>query len=104
MVTIRLFGVFPVLGVTESQVRPIGLVVAVALNGSTVAESVLVIEIVWLLMAPVASAAMFMELVLTLRSAPLLTFSVTGITCAGELELGTVSVTCPLQTCGLLRL
>src|SRR5450631_3898197 len=103
MVTIRLFGVFPVLGVTESQVRPIGLVVAVALKGSTVAESVLVTEIVWLLTVPVASAVMFMELVLTLRSAVLLTFNVTGITCAGEFELGTVKVTCPVQTCGLVR-
>ena len=101
MVTCRLLGVAPVFGVTESHVKPAGLVVAVAENESAVLL-VLVIEIVFIVAAEPATAVTLIAPWLTLRRALLLTLNVTGITSGAAVDPGTVSVTLPLQTCGVI--
>src|ERR1700733_7636776 len=99
IVTCKLLGVLPVFGVTPSQVKPAGLVAAVAENGMAV-PFVLVTEIVFTVAAAPATAVTLIAAWLTLRRALLLTSNVTGITNGAAVEPGTVSVTLPLQTCG----
>src|SRR5579871_3742933 len=99
---IRLLGVVPLLGATESHVNPTGLVVAVAVKFSTV-ESVLVTATVCCAAAAFGSRVMLMVLVLTSNRALSLTFSVTGMLSAGVSELGTLSVMFPVQTFGVVR-
>ena len=100
-VTIRLFGVLPLFGVTESQVNPIGLVAAVAVKGSGVFGSVLVTEIVCVVAAAPTIALILIDDWLTLSSGVVLTFKVTGMTSGGVLEPGTVRVIFPLHACGV---
>ena len=78
MPTVKLFGVLLVFGATVSQVNPMGSVAAVAVNVRTV-ESVLVTATVCVDARAPAAKTMLMELVLTLSSSLLLTFSVTGM-------------------------
>src|ERR1700694_2702027 len=101
MVTCKLLGVFPLLGVTASQVRPTGGVAAVAWNGSVVLGSVLVPETVCVAAKAPGSTVRLMAARLTLSSAVLLTFSVTGITSGGVVEPGTLSVILPAQVFGV---
>ena len=96
-----MLGVFPLLGVTASQVRPTGVVAAVAVNGSVVFASVLVTETVCVAAGAPASAVTLMAAWLTLSSAVLLTFRVTGITSGGVVEPGTLSVIFPAQVLGV---
>src|SRR3974390_3448107 len=99
MATWMLLGVLPVLGVTASQVRPAGLVDASAEKANDV--PVLVTEMLWVMGAAPASAVTLMAPWLTLSNGLLLTFNVTGITSGVAIDPGTVSVTFPLQTCGV---
>src|SRR5581483_3116544 len=101
MVTCRLFGVFPLLGPTESQLNPAGLVVAVAVNPTAVL-SVLVTEMVFITAAEPVRAVTLMEPWLTFSSVLLPTLNVTGITRGAIVEPGTLSVTLPLHTCAVL--
>ena len=70
----------PVFGVTESQVRPAGLVTAVAVNWSGVVPSVLTSEICWVAVAvePV-TATTLIAAGLAFNNGVLLTLSVTGM-------------------------
>src|SRR5580698_6539900 len=98
MVTTRLLGVLPVLGVTPSHGKPAGFVEAVAKNGS--AELlVLVTETVWLVAAAPARAVTLIAGWLTLSRGVVLTLRVTGITSGAAVEPSAVIVTLPLQTC-----
>src|ERR1700730_17949109 len=101
MVTCKLMGVFPLLGVTASQVSPIGVVAAVAVKGSVVLASVLVTETVCVVAGAPARAVTLMAAWLTLSSAVLLMFRVTGITSGGVVEPGTVNVMLPAQVFGV---
>jgi hypothetical protein len=102
MVATTLLGVAALLGVTESQLNPIGLVEAVALKVS-VELSVLVTEMVCCVTAvDPAKAVTLMAPWLTFNNAVLLTFSETGI--CNEVEVpGTLSTTFPLQACAVAR-
>src|SRR5580704_16924983 len=101
MVATMLLGVTALLGATESQVSPTGLVEAVALKVN--AElSVLVTEMVCCI-TPVdpAKAVTLTAPWLTFSSAALLTFNETGI--GRDVDVpGTLSTTFPLQTCGVV--
>src|ERR1700722_20017374 len=101
MVTCRLLGVLPVFGVTASHVKPAGFVEAVAENARGVLL-VLVTETVFMVGAAPATAVMLIAPWLTLRRAFALTLKVTGTTSGAAVEPGTVKVTLPLQTCGVM--
>lgn len=94
MVTTRLVGVFPLFGLTESQVRPIGLVFAAALNVTE--PVVLVSEIDRGVGADPARAVILIDGTPTFRSGLVLTFRVTG-TVTGEVSPGDVNVRVPVQ-------
>ena len=97
-----LLGVTALLGATESQVNPTGLVEAVAL---TVTEelSVLVPEMVCCIaVVDPANVVTLIALWLTFKSAVLLTFSDTGTWRDVDVP-GTLSTTFPLQTCEVAR-
>src|SRR5271167_3974943 len=100
MVTCRLFGVLPLLGVTLSQVNPTGFVAATAVNGIWLLGSVLLTETVWVVAAAPTKVVTLMEDCPTFSRAVLLTFSFTGTTSAIFVP-GTERVTVPLQTCGV---
>ena len=72
-----------------------------AVNARTVLL-VLVTETVFVVAAAPARAVTLMADWPTLRRALLLTLKVTGITSGGAVEPGTVKVTLPLQTCGVM--
>src|ERR1700693_2215985 len=102
MVATILLGVAALLGATESQVNPTGLVEAVALKVSE-ELSVLVTEMVCCIaVVDPAKAVTLMAPWLTFKSAVLLTFSETGIWRDVDVP-GTLSTTFPLQTCGVAR-
>ena len=88
------------MGVTDNQVSPTGLVVAVSENPSVV-PSVVVTEIFCTVAAEPARAVTLIAGWLTLRRALMLTFKVTGIISGAAADPGTVSVTLPLQVCGV---
>ena len=93
----------PLLGTTLSHVNPTGFVFATAANGSWLFGSVLLTDIVCAIAPAPTKAITLMDDCPTLRRAVLLTFNVTGITSAGEVEPGTVRVILPLHTCGVVR-
>ena len=89
------------MGVTASQVRPTGVVAAVAVNGSVVLASVLVTETVCVAAKAPGSTVRLMAAWLTLSSAVLLTFRLTGMTSGGVVDPGTLSVILPAQVLGV---
>jgi hypothetical protein len=102
-VTFKLAGVDPVLGATESQVKPAGVVAAVAVKLSAVLLSVLVSEMVCCteVMVP-AMAETLITAGLAFSKGVLLTFSVTGIVSGALVDPGTDRVTVPLQVSGVV--
>ena len=102
MFTTRLLGVFPLLGLTESHVRPIGLVLAVALNVSGTVGLLLVREITCVVCADPAKAVTLMDGTPTFRSGLVLTLRVTG-TVSGEVRPGDVNVKVPVHVCVVVR-
>lgn len=103
IVRFRLLGVEPVFGVTDSQVKPAGLVVAVAVKLSAVDPSVLVSEIACRngVVAP-ATAVTLIAPWLTLISGVVLAVSVTGMVTGVLVEPGTLSVIVPVQETGVV--
>lgn len=101
MVTCRLLGVLPLLGVTANQVRPVGFVAATAVNGSD-PESVLVIGTSCCEGPVPAKAVTVMADWPTFSRGVVLTFMVTGITSGALLDPGTVRLRLPLQTCDVV--
>ena len=96
-----MLGVEPEFGVTDSQVRPAGLVVAVALKFSAVEPSVLVSEIDCRIgvVAPAIAVALIADW-LTLSSGVVPAVSVTGIASGVFVLPGTVTVSVPLHVVG----
>lgn len=102
--TFRLAGVEPMFGVTDSHVKPAGMVAAVAVKFNAVTLSVLVSDIVCSIgVEDPAMADTLITAGLAFSRGVLLTFTVTVIVCGALLDPGTDKVTVPVHVSGVVR-